>query len=195
MAESLAPPLQINPTHVDNEVAGRLLLLNKNSTMISELTEAVVASNVSANEDYPTGALSDEELPPTMEEMVQELHSPIEFMDEELLPPFVVVAEEKTKHVATPNLNDITRTTRQKIGSNGGNMQSRSGMTLLLISHIGLPCHDDTVILTNHICLFQEDTHHRTNIIHEQKTNNINNEDADVEMNTDIHVAMEIKLG
>ena len=68
-------------------------------------------------------------------------------------------------------------------------------MTLLLIPHIGLPCHDDTVILTNHICLFQEDTHNRTNIRQEQKTNNINNEDADVEMNTDIHVVMEIKLG
>ena len=115
LAESLAPPLQINPTSVDNEVAGRLLLLNENSTMISELTEAAVTSNASANEDYPTGALSDEELPPTMKEMVHELHSPIEIMDEELLFPFVVVAEEKTKHVATPNLNDITRTTRQKL--------------------------------------------------------------------------------
>ena len=62
-----------------------------------------------------TGALADEELPPTMEETFQELHSPIGIMDEELLPLFGVVAEEKTKHVATPNLNDITSTRRQKL--------------------------------------------------------------------------------
>ena len=68
-------------------------------------------------------------------------------------------------------------------------------MNLLLIPHIYLSCHDDTIILTNHICLFQEDTHMRTNLTHEQKTKNMNNEDADVEMNTDINVAMEIKLG
>ena len=115
LAGLLASPQQINPTREDNEVAGCLLLLNKNSTLISGLTEAVVASNVSANQDYPTGALVDEELPPTMEEMVQELRSPIGIMDEELLPPFGVVAEEKIKHVATPNLNDITRTTKQKL--------------------------------------------------------------------------------
>ena len=36
-------------------------------------------------------------------------------MDEDLLPPFGVVVEEKTKHVTTPNLNDITRTTKQKL--------------------------------------------------------------------------------
>ena len=68
-------------------------------------------------------------------------------------------------------------------------------MNLLLIPHICLSCHDDTLILTNHLCLFQEDTHMRTNTTHKQKTNNMNNEDAVVEMNTDINVAMEIKLG
>ena len=36
-------------------------------------------------------------------------------MDEELLHPFGVVVEEKTKHAATQNLNDITRTTKQKL--------------------------------------------------------------------------------
>ena len=35
----------------------------------------------------------------------------------------------------------------------------------------------------------------RTNLTHEQKTNNINNEDAVVEMDTEIDVAMEMKLG
>ena len=68
-------------------------------------------------------------------------------------------------------------------------------MNLLLIPHFYLPCHDDTVILMNHICLFQENTHMRTNITHKQETNNMNNKDADVEMNTDINVAMKIKLG
>ena len=67
-------------------------------------------------------------------------------------------------------------------------------MNLLLIPHIYLSCHDDTVILTNHICLFQEDTKIRTNITHEQKTYNMNNKDSDVEKNTDINVAMEINL-
>ena len=92
----------------------------------------MVASNVSANQDYPTGEFADEELPTTMEDMVQELHSPIGIMDEELLPPFGVVTENVTppnevvdkkqpyqgvfpKHVATPNLNDTTRTTRQEL--------------------------------------------------------------------------------
>ena len=68
-------------------------------------------------------------------------------------------------------------------------------MNLLLIPNIYLLCHDDTVILTNHICFFQEETNIRTNITHKQKTYNMNNEDSDVEMNTDINVAMGIKLG
>ena len=103
MAGSLASPLQIDHTREDNDVAGCLLLLHENSTLSSGITEAVVASNVSANQDYPTGALADDKLPPTMEETVQELHSPIGIMDEELLPPFGVVMEEKTKHITTPN--------------------------------------------------------------------------------------------
>ena len=66
-----------------------------------------------------------------MEETVQELHSPIGIIDEELLPPFGVVTEKVTppnevvdkkqpyqgallKYVATPNLNDTTITTRQE---------------------------------------------------------------------------------
>ena len=93
LAGSLASPLQINPTCEDNDVAGHLLLLSENSTLISGIAEAVVAFNVSANQDFPTGTLADEELPPIMEEMAQELHSPIGIMDEELLPPFGVVAE------------------------------------------------------------------------------------------------------
>ena len=95
LAGSLASPPQINPTCEDNDVAGRLLLLNENSMLISGITEAVIASNVSANHDLPTGTLADEELPPIMEEMVQELHSPIGIMDEEVQPPFGVMAEEK----------------------------------------------------------------------------------------------------
>ena len=74
-------------------------------------------------------------------------------------------------------------------------MQPRSGMNVLLIGHIYLYCHDDTVILTNHICLFQENTHMRTNLTHGQQTNNINNDDVVVEMDTEINVAMEMKLG
>ena len=132
MAGSFASPLQSNLTREDNDVAGCLLLLHENSTLISGIAEAVVASNVSGNQDYPTGALVDEELSPTMEEMFQEVHSPIGNMDEELLPPFGVVTEEVTppnevvdqkqpyqgvfpKHVATASLNDTTRTTTQEL--------------------------------------------------------------------------------
>ena len=78
-------------------MAGCLLLLNENSTLISVITEAVIASNVSANHDLRTGTLADEELPSIMEEMVQELHSPVGIMDEEVQPPFGVMAEEKSK--------------------------------------------------------------------------------------------------
>ena len=77
LARSLASPRQINPTCDDNHVAGRLFLLNENSTVISGLTEAATATNVSANQDLPSGTLLDEELPPIMEQMVQELHTPI----------------------------------------------------------------------------------------------------------------------
>ena len=115
MAGSLASPRQINPTCENNDVAGCILLLNENSTLISGITEAVIASNVSANHDSRTGTLADEELPPIMEEMVQELHSPVGIMDEEVQPPFGVMEEEKTKHVGTPNLNDTTRSTKPKM--------------------------------------------------------------------------------
>ena len=73
--------------------------------MISGLTEAVTATNVSANQDLPSGTLLDEQLPPIMEKMVQELHSPIGIVDEEVQPPLGVVEEEKTKHDGTPNVN------------------------------------------------------------------------------------------
>ena len=96
-------------------MAGHVLLLNENSTLISGITEAVVASNISVNQHYSTGTLADEELPPMMEETVQELNSPIGTMDEEVLPPSGVMAEERTKHVATPNLNDITRSSKPKM--------------------------------------------------------------------------------
>ena len=111
-AESLASPRQINPTCDDNDVAGRLLLLNENSTLISGLTEAVTATNVSANQDLPIGTLLDEQLAPIMEETVQELHSPIGIVDEEVQPPLGVVEEEKTKHDGTPNVNAIKRITK-----------------------------------------------------------------------------------
>ena len=65
LAGSLASPIQINPTCEDDDVAGCLLLLNENSMLISGITKAVVASIVSANQDYPTGTLADEELPPS----------------------------------------------------------------------------------------------------------------------------------
>ena len=63
LAGSLASPRQINCTREDNDVAGHLLLLNENSTLISGIKETVVASNFSANQHYPTGTLADEELP------------------------------------------------------------------------------------------------------------------------------------
>ena len=88
---SLASLIQIDPICEDNDVAGCLLLLHENSTLISGITEAVAASNVLPNQDYPTSAIADEELPPPIEETV--LHSPIGIMDEEPLPPFGVVAE------------------------------------------------------------------------------------------------------
>ena len=68
-------------------------------------------------------------------------------------------------------------------------------MNLLLIPHIYLSCRDDTEILMNHICLFQDDGNIRTYLTHKQKTDNMNNEDSDVDKNTDINVAMEIKIG
>ena len=93
-------------------MAGRLLLLNENSTLISGLTEAVTASNVSANQDLPSRTLLDEEFPHIMEETVQQLHSPIGIVDEEVQTQLGVVEEEKTKHDGTPNVNAITRSTK-----------------------------------------------------------------------------------
>ena len=68
-------------------------------------------------------------------------------------------------------------------------------MNLLLIPHIYLSCRDDTVILTNDICLFQDDGNIRTYLTHKQETYNMNNKDSDVYKNTNINVAMEIKIG
>ena len=132
LAGSLASPIQIDPIREDNDVAGCLLLLHEKSTLISGITEAVAASNVPPNQDYPTSAFTGEELPPPIEETVQELHSPIGIMDEELLPSFAVVAEKAStpievvdkkqpyqgvfpEHVTTLNLNDTTITTMQKV--------------------------------------------------------------------------------
>ena len=109
LAESLASPRQLDPTCDDNDVAGHLLLLNENSTLISGLTEAVTATNVSANQDLPSGTLLDEQLAPIMEERVQELHSPIGIVDDEVQQPLGVVEEEKTKHDGTPNVNALKR--------------------------------------------------------------------------------------
>ena len=116
LAESLASPQQIDPTCDDNDVAGCLLLLNENSTLISGLTETVAATNVSGNQDLPSGTLLDEQLAPIMEEMVQELHSPIGIVDEEVQPPLGVVEEEKTKHDGTPSVNAIKRITKTTLG-------------------------------------------------------------------------------
>ena len=129
---SHASPIQIDPICEDNDVAGLFLILHENSTLISGITEAVAASNVPLNQDYVISAIASEELPPTIEETAQEYHSPIGIMDEELLPPFGVVAEKVSspievvdkkqpyqgvllEHDATPNLNDTTRTTMQKL--------------------------------------------------------------------------------
>ena len=53
LSESLSSPLQIDLTCDDNDVAGRLLLLNENSILISGLTETVTATNVPENQDLP----------------------------------------------------------------------------------------------------------------------------------------------
>ena len=81
LAELLASPRQIDLTCDDNDVAGRLLLLNENSTLISGLTETVTATNVPENQDLPASqTLLDEELAPIIEETVQELHSQLELL-------------------------------------------------------------------------------------------------------------------
>ena len=121
LAESLASPRQIDPTCDDNDVAGHLLLLNENSTLISGLTEAVTATNVSENQDLPSGTLLEEQLAPIMEETVQEMHSPIGIVDEEVHPTLGVVEEEETKHDGTPSVNAI-KNYQHNTGSNDGKM-------------------------------------------------------------------------
>ena len=84
--------------------------------LISGLTEAVTATNVSANQDLPASRiLLDEQLAPIMEETVKELHSPIGIVDEEVQPPLGVVEEENTKHDSTPNVNAIKRITKSTL--------------------------------------------------------------------------------
>ena len=124
MTASFASPLHSKVTRDDNEVAGRLLLLNENSTLISGITEAVVAPHVSGNQNLQTGVLREEELFPTMEEMVPEIHSPsgnIDVVTEQVKHRNEFVDEEKgykgifMKHVSTASINDTTRTTRQEL--------------------------------------------------------------------------------
>ena len=110
LAESLASPQQIDLTGDDNDVAGRLLLLNENSTSISGHTETVTATNVPENQDLPASqTLLDEELAPIIEETVQELHSPIGIVDEVVQASLGVVEEEKTKQDSTPIVNAVKR--------------------------------------------------------------------------------------
>ena len=111
LAESLASPQQIDLTCDDNnDVVGRLLLLNENSTLISGLTETVPASNVLENRDLPESqTLLDEELAPIIEETIQEMHSPIGIVDEVVRPPLGVVEEEQSKKDGTPNVNGVKR--------------------------------------------------------------------------------------
>ena len=46
LAGSLPSPIQIDPNSENNDVAGHLLLLHENSTLISGITDAVAASSV-----------------------------------------------------------------------------------------------------------------------------------------------------
>ena len=100
------------------------MLLNENSTLISGITEAVVAPNVSGNQNLPTGVLGEEELLPTMEETVPGIHSPsgnIDVVTEQVKHRNEVVDKEKgykgifMKPVNTASINDTTRTTRQEL--------------------------------------------------------------------------------
>ena len=97
-------------------MAGRLLLLNENSTLISGLTETVTETNVPENQDLQSRTLLDEELAPIMEETVQELPFPIGIVDEEVQPPLGVVEEEKTNHDGKPSVNAINRITKTTLG-------------------------------------------------------------------------------
>ena len=97
---------------------------HENSTLISGITEAVVAPHVSGNQNLQTGVLREEELFPTMEETVPEIHSPsgnIDVVTEQVKHRNEFVDEEKgykgifMKHVSTASINDTTRTTRQEL--------------------------------------------------------------------------------
>ena len=113
LTESLASPRQIDLTGDENDVAGRLLLLNENFTFISGLTETVTAPNVPENQDLPASqTLLDEELAPIIEETVQELHSPIGIVDEVVQASLGVVEEEKTKQDGTPIVNAVKRSSK-----------------------------------------------------------------------------------
>ena len=95
LAESLESPQQIDQNCDNNDVAGQLLLLNENSTLISGLTETVNATNVTENPDLPSQTLLDEQLAPIIEETIQELNSPIVIVDKEVQPQLGVVEEKK----------------------------------------------------------------------------------------------------
>ena len=122
LAGSLASPRQINPTCDDNDVAGRLLLLNENSTLISGLTEAVIATNVSVNQILQSGTLLDEELPNIMEETVQELHSPIGIMDEKSTDSIWSNGGRKNKAHQYTKHKYYNKKYQDKNGKNDGNM-------------------------------------------------------------------------
>ena len=152
LAESLASPQQIDLTCDDNnDVAGRLLLLIENSTLISGLTETVPASNVLENRDLPESqALLDEELAPIIEETIQEMHSPIGNVDEVVRPPLGVVEEEKSKKDGTPNVNGVKRISNMTMSRTKETCASDT----VWIYGCYLSLFDHYVFLTNHICLF-----------------------------------------
>ena len=51
------------------------------------------------------------------------------------------------------------------------------------------------LLFSSIICLFQEITHIETNCTSGQKKSDNDNVDADIEMDTEMNVAMEVKLG
>ena len=116
LAESLASPRQIVRNSENNDVAGRLLLLNENSTLISGLTETVNATNVTENPELPSQTLLDEQLAPIIEETVQEFNSSIGIVDEEVQLPLGVMEEEKTKHDGTSGVTDMKGNSKTIMG-------------------------------------------------------------------------------
>ena len=93
-------------------MAGRLLLLNENSTLICGLTEAVTATNVLANQDIPSGTLLDEQLVPSWKKQIKNCIPQLELWMKKYSHHWTVVEEEKTKHDGTPNVNAIKRSTK-----------------------------------------------------------------------------------